>query len=94
MSLTELAKAASEAKDEIKTFSDKHGHQPWMESVLSQMDFIEEKSLNGMNPVKCLHDDEEFTYGIISSRELASPEEMIVKKKLNRVSEIMRKIWV
>jgi hypothetical protein len=36
---------------------------------------------------------DEFTFGIISSREFASPEELVVKEKLNRVSTKLRELW-
>lgn len=93
MSLEKLASAALSAREEIKRLAESSGNQPWMNSVNSQMEFIERKAKNGENPVKCLNRNEEFTYGIISSRELSSPDEMKVKEKLNKVSEILRSLW-
>ena len=37
--------------------------------------------------------DQEFTYGIVSSKELASPDEMMLKGKLNLVTRNLRELW-
>ena len=61
-----------------------------MDTIESQLEFIEKHAVNEKNPVKMLSPDQKFTYGIISSRELASPDEMILKEKLNQVTNNLR----
>jgi hypothetical protein len=88
-----LANSAREAINEMYALSKKVGHSSWMDSIQPQLEFIEGHAANKMNPVKMLAPDQEFTYGIVSSRELASPDEMILKEKLNLVTRNLRELW-
>jgi hypothetical protein len=88
-----LAKSARDAIREVHQLSQKIGHNDWMDSIKSQLEFIEKHAINERNPVKMLSPDQEFTYGIISSRELASPDEMILKEKLNQVTSNLKDLW-
>ncbi|WP_320819049.1 hypothetical protein [Thalassolituus sp.] len=88
-----LEKSARDAINEMDSLSKKHGHNNWMDSVKSQLEFIEKNAIKMKNPVKMLKPDEEFTYGIISSRELSSPDEMVLKEKLNNVTNNLRELW-
>ena len=88
-----LAKSARDAIKEVHQLSQKIGHNDWMNTIESQLEFIEKHAVNEKNPVNMLSSDQEFTYGIISSRELASPDEMILKEKLNQVTSNLRDLW-
>ncbi len=88
-----LANSAREAINEMDALSKKVGHCSWMDSIQPQLEFIESHAANKRNPVKMLAPDQEFTYGIVSSRELASPDEMILKEKLNLVTRNLRELW-
>ena len=78
---------------EVHQLSKKIGHNDWMDTIESQLEFIEKHAINEKNPVKMLSPDQEFTYGIISSRQLASPDEMRLKEKLNQVTNNLRDLW-
>jgi DNA-binding ferritin-like protein (Dps family) len=88
-----LAKSARDAMKEVHQLSKKIGHNDWMDTIESQLEFIEKHAINEKNPVKMLSPDQEFTYGIISSRQLASPDEMRLKEKLNQVTNNLRDLW-
>ena len=78
---------------EVHQLSKKIGHNDWMDTIESQLEFIEKHAINEKNPVKMLSPDQEFTYGIISSRQLASPDEIRLKEKLNQVTSNLRDLW-
>ncbi|MFT6539154.1 MAG: DNA-binding ferritin-like protein (Dps family) [Thalassolituus sp.] len=88
-----LAKSTRDAMKEVHQLSKKIGHNDWMDTIESQLEFIEKHAINEKNPVKMLSPDQEFTYGIISSRQLASPDEMRLKEKLNQVTNNLRDLW-
>jgi DNA-binding ferritin-like protein (Dps family) len=88
-----LAKSARDAMKEVHQLSKKIGHNDWMDTIESQLEFIEKHAINEKNPVKMLSPDQEFTYGIISSRQLASPDEIRLKEKLNQVTSNLRDLW-
>ena len=88
-----MASSAREAIKEMNALSKKVGHCSWMDSIQPQLEFIESHAANKRNPVKMLAPDQEFTYGIVSSKELASPDEMMLKGKLNLVTRNLRELW-
>jgi len=88
-----LANSAREAISEMDALSKKVGYCSWMDSIQPQLEFIESHAANKRNPVKMLAPDQEFTYGIVSSKELASPDEMMLKEKLNLVTRNLRELW-
>lgn len=57
-------------------------------SIKNQMLFIRDHAAAGNNPAKELPLGKAFTYGILSSREFASPEEIILKGLIDEVSRI------
>jgi hypothetical protein len=52
------------------------------------MQFIRDHAAAGNNPANKLPLGRAFTYGILSSREFVSPEEMILKGLIDEVSRI------
>jgi len=93
MSYKNLTMAAEEVLMELSLFINKNGSNPQLDSIRNQMLFIKKHSEKNINPVKMLDLDREFTYGIISSREFSSGEEMRIKEKLNDVSDQLRTVW-
>ncbi|MFD2096843.1 hypothetical protein ACFSJ3_12670 [Corallincola platygyrae] len=73
----------------VKSLYVKHPDSTALLSIINQLEFIEQKSKNGLNPKEELPPGTLFTFGITSSRELASPEELKVKKLIDRVSELL-----
>ncbi|WP_369983876.1 hypothetical protein [Thalassolituus sp.] len=88
-----LANSAREAINEMYALSKKVGHYSWMDSIKPQLEFIESHAADKRDPLKMLAPDQEFTYGIVSSKELASPDEMMLKDKLNLVTRNLRELW-
>lgn len=59
--------------------------EPQFQSIVAQLQFIQTCAAKGFNPLDELASGKTFTYGIISSREFASPEEMKLKQYLDQV---------
>jgi|GEM_PF-2477184 len=57
-------------------------------SIKNQMVFIRDNAAIGKNPSKELTSGKKFTYGILSSREFASPDELVLKELIDAVSRI------
>lgn len=53
------------------------------------MVFIRDNVRLGKNPVDELRGGVVFTFGVVSSKELASPEELVLKKKLDEVGDLL-----
>jgi len=45
--------------------------------------------LEGKSPVDELEDGKKFTFGILASREFASPEELLVQEKIDSLTKIL-----
>ena len=88
MNFSELSKKASNAIDEIEKYIGRYGTNEVIASIKQQMIFIKEKAILKQNPVLALH-EKKFTYGVLSSREFSSPDEMRIKKLLDDVSRIL-----
>ena len=57
-------------------------NEPFMQSILAQLNFIADCAKEGKNPRKSLSEGKTFTYGILASREFASPEELELNEYL------------
>lgn len=88
-----LVSSTIEALEELEKFEIYGSAYPWAESIRNQIEFIKIHAENKKNPVKELGDGEAFNYGIVSSRNLTSPEEMVLKSKLDCVTENLRNVW-
>ena len=88
-----LVSSTIEALEELENFEIHGSSYPWAESIRNQIEFIKTHAENNKNPVKELSDGEAFNYSIISSRNLTSPEEMVLKSKLDCVTENLRNLW-
>jgi hypothetical protein len=88
-----LVSSTIEALEELGNFETHGSYYPWAESIRNQIKFIRTRAEDKKNPIKELGDGEVFNYSIISSRNLTSPEEMVLKSKLDRVTENLRNLW-
>ncbi len=91
MKLDPLLEASNNALDEIENLISKNGSNDALNSIKDQIEFIKKHAENGINPKSQLGDNK-FTYPIISSREFANPDEMILQNKLDKVTVILRDI--
>lgn len=89
MDLNQLAKAAADALAELDALISKQGANDALTSIQTQVDFIRKHADNGENPKAHLKGNK-FTYAIIASRELASPDEMIVQEKLDKITILLK----
>ncbi|MCW8128708.1 hypothetical protein [Microbulbifer halophilus] len=87
VNLKKLNILADDASTEISSFEKKHGQRTSITSIKNQMKFISELSGNGLNPLERLKNGETFTFAIISSKELSSPEELALKRKIDLVAK-------
>jgi|TARA_Y100000296_G_scaffold54404_1_gene62380 hypothetical protein len=88
-----LVSSAIDALEELKKFENQSSFYPWAESIRNQIEFIKAHAENRKNPVKELGNGRTFNYGIVSSRNLTSPDENVLKCKLDDVSENLRNVW-
>jgi len=92
MNLDDLKITADKAIEKINEFVDKNGSTNPINSIKNQMLFIRNSASEGKHPVSVLDNDEKFTYSIIASRELASPEELELYDYITEVSRVMDRI--
>lgn len=88
-----LVSSTIEALEELEYFEIHGSSYPWAESIRNQIEFIKTRAEDRKNPVKELSDGKAFNYSIISSKNLTSPEDMVLKSKLDRVTENLRNLW-
>ena len=60
-------------------------------AIRNQMVFIRDNAAAGKNPSAELSSGAKFTYAVLASRELASPEEMVLQDLINDVTKILLK---
>ena len=92
MTLDNLKDASDEVLQEISAFVENNGKNNLLKSIEEQMKFISSAAKSGNNPKDKLPDGRQFTFGILSSRELSSPEELKIKKKIDVVTEQLNKV--
>jgi len=89
MNFTLLYESANSVIEQILLLIKDEGTNETLESIKQQMIFIRDNSKVGINPISALTENKKFTYGILASREFASPRELELKENINRVSRIM-----
>lgn len=87
MNLLTVEKVALQAIDKFTNQTVVNMNEPAIQSILAQLNFIASCAKQGKNPRSSLPEGQKFTYGIISSREFASPEELELKKYLTAVDK-------
>ncbi|MCS6234260.1 hypothetical protein G3495_03785 [Shewanella baltica] len=89
MNLFVLIKKAKLAKEGIVNSNVLNVNKPFVTSMLNQIDFIIQHAEKGNNPILQLKAGQTFTYSVLASRELSSPDELKIKELLDDVSEEM-----
>lgn len=87
MNYQDLSTAANKVITEIDRNKLRFISENTKESIKNQMIFIKSYADQKIDPRSQLNGSK-FTYGIISSREFASPEELEVKELIDNVSRI------
>ncbi|UUA72875.1 MULTISPECIES: hypothetical protein [unclassified Cellvibrio] len=90
MEYNTLRIAAQKVIDAIDTTPPQYTSKNILTSIKNQMIFIRDNAAAGKNPSKELASDTTFTYSILSSRELASPDELVLKELIDDVTRILR----
>lgn len=60
-------------------------------SIKRQMEFICKHAAAGNNPSAELPPNTKFTYAVLASRELASPDELLLQAKIDKVTHLLVK---
>lgn len=89
MNYSDVEECADRALGAVVMLEKKYGESPVLESIKNQMIFVRDNARAGKNPVDELPSGQSFTFGILSSREFSSPEELLVKEELNRVARLL-----
>ncbi|WP_156035228.1 hypothetical protein [Microbulbifer sp. HZ11] len=89
LDLVELNRRAGDALAAISTFENLYGKSAVLGSIRAQMNFVFKETEEGRNPLESINSSRSFTFGILSSREFSSPDELKLKAKLNRVAELL-----
>jgi len=84
-----LENAAKDALLELNKLIKNYGTSNILESIQNQLQFIQQKAEEGKSPVDELEDGKKFTFGILASREFASPEELLVQEKIDSLTKIL-----
>ncbi len=91
MSLKVLAEKANEAIEQIDRFIAEQHSSDFIESIKRQIAFIRDNAVTGKNPIAELKEGNTFSFGIMASRELASPRELELGTYISAVlSELMK----
>ncbi|SNY58967.1 hypothetical protein SAMN06297280_3530 [Arsukibacterium tuosuense] len=86
-----LQAAASDVIAFIDNNAPKHTSADVLTSIKNQMVFIRDNAAAGKNPSTELSSGAKFTYAVLASRELASPEEMALQDLIDKVTSILIK---
>ncbi|MDF3013854.1 MAG: hypothetical protein K0Q78_2058 [Cellvibrio sp.] len=84
-----LSTAANKAIIAIDTQRPQYTSADILTSIKNQMVFIRDNAAAGKNPSKELTSGTKFTYAILASRELASPDELVLKDSIDEVTRIL-----
>lgn len=85
MNFTRIEKSALKAIEKFLNQNVVDINEPFMQSILAQLNFIANCAKEGKNPRTSLPEGKTFTYGIIASREFASPEELELNEYITAV---------
>ncbi|MBU2968390.1 hypothetical protein KO527_03345 [Pseudoalteromonas sp. C2R02] len=89
MNFNKLTKTANFAKNKITSSRVLDQKNPIIISIIQQLSFITKHSCQGVDPRTRLRNGQTFTYSVLASRELCSPEELKIKQLLDAVSHVM-----
>lgn len=84
-----LELAADSVISAINTNPPKHTTTDVLVSIKTQMVFIRDKAAAGKHPAAELPANTKFTYAVLASRELTSPDELMLQAQIDIVTEIL-----
>ena len=88
LKLQALQLAANDVIAAIDATPPEHVSDDVLASIQNQMIFIREKAAAGKSPSAELPAGTTFTYAMLASRELASPDELVLKVKIDKVQSL------
>ncbi|MAD76601.1 MAG: hypothetical protein CML20_17740 [Rheinheimera sp.] len=86
-----LLVAANDVIACIDNNAPRHTSAHVLTSIRNQMVFIRDNAAAGRNPATELSSGSKFTYAVLASRELASPDEMVLQDLIDNVTKLMIK---
>lgn len=81
--------AAENVIDAIDTAPPKHVSADALASIKNQMLFIRDHAASSKNPSAELPPNTKFTYAVLASRELVSPDELLLQAKIDKVTRLL-----
>lgn len=84
-----LFTAANKVISAIDAHPPQYASADVLTSIKNQMVFIRDNAAAGKNPSKELASGTKFTYAILASRELASPDETFLRDLIDEVTKIL-----
>ncbi|MDP5138679.1 hypothetical protein ORJ04_22280 [Rheinheimera baltica] len=84
-----LELAADSVISAINTNPPKHASADVLALIKTQMLFIRDNAAAGKKPATELPPNTKFTYAVLASRELTSPDELILQAQIDKVTEIL-----
>jgi len=92
MSYENLYLSSKMALKKIDEFEEKNGNWSIFETIRAQIIFINTHAYEKKNPVAYLKENQSFTFGVISSKEFSSPDELNLKKYFDKIFDDIRSI--
>ncbi len=93
MIFKELEDGATKAIDMLEEYFKLNQDMKFITTIITQMEFIQKCAKVHIDPLKAvLEQNKPFTFGILSSKNFASPQELAMKEQLDIVSELMEKV--
>ncbi len=93
MIFKELEEEATKAINMLEEYFKLNQDMKFITTIIIQMEFIQAYAKVHIDPLKAvLEQNKQFTFGILSSKNFASPKELAIKEQLNIVSELMEKV--
>ncbi|WP_372626921.1 immunity protein Tsi6 family protein [Arsukibacterium sp.] len=89
MNYDALKLAANSVIIAIDNNAPRHTSAHVLTSIRNQMVFIRDNAAAGRDPATELSSGSKFTYAVLASRELASPDEMLLQDLIDNVTKIM-----
>lgn len=89
MDYQSLFSAAEKVIVAIDDHAPRYASADVLSSIKNQMVFIRDNAAAGKNPSKELLPGTKFTYAILASRELASPDETFLNDLIDEVTKIL-----
>ncbi len=91
MNFDALQSAANDVIDAIDTDSLETVTADVLTTIKHQMVFIRDAAAAGKDPAAELPAGTKFTYAVLASRELASPNELMLQTRIDKVTRILIK---